>query len=49
MNLDDDYQLHFYALFLLGQLYLDGEIPEVEWKSFLTQKIHGDMIIFMTR
>ena len=112
MNLDDDYQLHFYALFLLGQfqdtgafrkiaelvslppdiveyligdtitsglpdilyntydgnleqlkqmiadkkideyvrsdalevmgqLYLDGEIPEVEWKSFLTQKIHG--------
>ena len=65
MNLDDDYQLHFYALFLLeqlkqmiadkkideyvrsdalevmGQLYLDGEIPEVEWKSSLTQKIHG--------
>lgn len=29
------------VLEVIGQLYLDGEIPESDWKSFLSQKIHG--------
>ena len=28
------------VLEVMGQLYLDGEITEADWKSFLTQKIH---------
>lgn len=28
------------VLEVMGQLYLDGEIPESDWKSFLSQKIH---------
>ena len=28
------------VLDVMGQLYLDGEIPETDWKSFLSQKIH---------
>ena len=29
------------VLDVMGQLYLDGKIPETDWKSFLSQKIHG--------
>ena len=28
------------ALEVMGQLYLDGEIPKTDWKSFLAQAIH---------
>lgn len=28
------------VLEVMGQLYLDGEIPESEWKRFLSKKIH---------
>lgn len=28
------------VLEVMGQLYLDGEIPETDWKSFLSRKIH---------